>query len=709
MRRLVLLFSLLMVALGCAPLSAQAARPPSAKGSGTQGPGPIKAPHVTVEMVSAGPEIAAGGAQTLAFVFSMEDGWHVYWKNAGFAGFPPKATWTLPKGFTAGDLEFPAPERLPLDTAADYGYEDSAVYPAVLTAGKNARPGEATIAAHLSWLVCKQVCVPGRADLALKLRVVAAGKEVSHEGEKAGALAAALRHLPQPLPDDFRIQANGAGDRIVLIAHTGDREKDAEFFPSDPDTVADTAKLDAKPLADGVEFDLQKSPNAATMPKELRGLLKLDDENSYDFSVPIKPGLPAAAAPSETGSAARLTVFSAIGLALLGGMLLNLMPCVFPVLFLKALALVQSSSEERGRQRTHGLVYTAGIVASFWGVVAVLLMLRDAGRQFGWGFQLQSPGFVAVLTVLLFLFALSLAGMFELGLSLTSAGDSLTRRHGYAGSFFTGVLATVVATPCVGPFMGAAIGFALAQPPFVTLVVFTALAIGLALPYLLLTLQPAWVRVLPRPGAWMEILKQLSSVPLFAFVIWLVVVYGELHTGPAGEASGIAHMAMLMAALLVVVIAAWALGRWPARKGSTIAAAALIVAAISIPLVGDRPAKNPFVWQPYSAEAIDQARAQGKAVFVDFTAAWCLSCKVNERVVLDSPEVQAQLRKTNVVAMRADWTQYDPKITAALQEVGRSGVPTYIVYPANASAAPDVLPELLSKGVVLGALQRDLK
>ncbi len=299
--------------------------------------------------------------------------------------------------------------------------------------------------------------------------------------------------------------------------------------------------------------------------------------------------------------------------------------------------------------------------------------------------------------------------MFDFGLSLTSAGGSLAQKGGYSGSFFTGVLATVVATPCVGPFMGAAIGFALAQPAIVTFLVFTSLALGLAAPYMLLSLQPAWVKLLPRPGAWMEVLKQITALPLFATVIWLVYVYGALFQGGGEPSQGITRMAWLLAGLMLIAIAAWTLGRWPARRGSTLAAIVLAICAIALPLSASRTDASATVWQPFSADAVKQARAGGKAVFVDFTAAWCLSCQVNERVVLKSSDVQKEFAGGNVVPMRADWTQYDEKITAALQAVGRSGVPTYIIYPADPAAAPDVLPEVLSKGVVLDAMKKDIK
>ena len=383
------------------------------------------------------------------------------------------------------------------------------------------------------------------------------------------------------------------------------------------------------------------------------------------------------------------------------------MPCVFPVLFLKGLALVQSSGQERKHLRLHGLVYTLGILVSFWAIVAVLLILRAGGSQAGWGFQLQSPTFLTLLAAGIFFFALSLAGLFDIGLSLTSVGGELAQKQGYTGSFFTGVLATVVATPCTAPLMGAAIGFALAQPAAITFAIFTALALGLAAPYLLLSFQPAWTRVLPRPGAWMEIFKQITAVIFFATVIWLTYVYGSLFAGGASGGQGIYRVALLLGCFLMLAVAGWVLGKWPARWPSTIAAILIAAIGLAIPLY--QPKDTNLVWTPYSQQALDQARAAGHPVFIDFTAAWCLSCQVNERLVLKSAEVQHQFSKNNVTLLKADWTQYDPEITKQLASVRRSGVPTYVIYPPAANSFADVLPELLTKDIVLTALEKDVK
>jgi thiol:disulfide interchange protein DsbD len=385
----------------------------------------------------------------------------------------------------------------------------------------------------------------------------------------------------------------------------------------------------------------------------------------------------------------------------LGGLLLNLMPCVFPVLFLKGLALVNSGSEERGKLRVHGLVYAAGILVSFWVLVGVLLGLRAAGGTLGWGFQFQSPVFLALMAGLLFFLGLSLAGQFEIGLTLTSAGGSLAQKQGYTGSFFTGVLAVVVATPCTAPFMGAAVGYALAQSPAVTFAVFTALALGLAAPYVALTLQPAWTRWLPRPGAWMEVLRQAVSVPIFATVIWMAWVLAQAY--------GAALLAALLVGFLLLAIAGWFLGRWPARRWAE-GVAALIVAGVVV-LCVLAPAKLAVanttaatgsasaLWQPWSQAAVDRSLAAGQPVFVDFTASWCLSCQVNERVALSRPEVIEAFQAHNVVLMKADWTRHDEDITQELTALGRSGVPAYALYVPG-DAGPQLLPEVLTPGIV---------
>ena len=672
---------------------------------GNGGPGPVKAEHLTAELTTLSPQIAAGGTLQAGLVLTIEEHWHVYWINAGDSGEPPSITWTLPPGITAGPLQFPPPTRLPLGPLMDFGYEDGVAFPVTLKAAPGMKPGKVHLDAKVTWLVCSSVCLPGKAHLGIDVDVVKG--PLAATPAPVGALGSAIAALPQPLPATMSATAVGDSKQIQVALKTGTRETDAALYPFDQEVIDNAAEQPVESQPDGIKVWIKRASDATAFPKTLHGLVELSPTEAYDFTVPVTQGTVAAVPRTankspDTSNGPDLNTFSAIGLAFLGGLILNLMPCVFPVLFLKGLSLVHSSNEERGRQRAHGLVYTAGIVVSFWVIVAALLILRAGGRELGWGFQLQSPGFVAVLASLVFFLGLSLAGQFEIGLSLTSAGGELAQMPGLTGSFFTGVLATVVATPCMAPLMGAAVGFALVQPAWVTFLVFTALGLGLALPYLLLTMQPQWTSKLPRPGAWMETLKQATSVMLFGSAIWLVWVYGALYSP-----EGVDRTVWLLSGFLVLAIAGWALGRWPAKWGSGIAAVVLIVVALALPL--HKPTVDTLVWQPYNDANFAAARATGQPVFIDFTAAWCLSCQVNERAVLKSKDVEKALTKNHVQLLKADWTQYDAAITRELTTLGRSGVPTYVIYPPGKVSNPDVLPELLTKGAVLTAIQKDSK
>ncbi len=674
----------------------------------------IQAPHVTVTLLVPPAQIYPGQTFTAGLDFKMENGWHVYWLNAGDSGEPPTAAWKLSSGVTASPLQFPPPTRLPLGPLMDYGYENEVVFPVPMQVAAYFKPSssQTTLAAHVRWLVCREVCLPGKGDLAVTRPALGAPPSSPQTDAAAQALVTRFQNaLPKPLPagDNAHFAATTSG--FTLGVTTGSSQNSAQFFPLDETVIANAAPQPAQSLANGVQLTLTKDPNLPAAPQKLNGLLELP--NGVTYEIHATPGTlrAAALAPSFTSLPGLLEIVS---LAFLGGLILNLMPCVFPVLFIKALSLVQSGQQERHRIRAHGWVYTLGILVSFWAVVAVLLILRAAGQQLGWGFQFQSPTFLALMAMLLFFLGLALAGQFEIGLSLTSAGGSLAQKHGYAGSFFTGVLAMVVATPCTAPFMGAAIGYALAHSAFVSFAVFTALALGLAAPYLVLAYNPAWTRLLPKPGAWMEVLKQAVAIPIFATVIWLVWVFTQL--------AGSAALMGLLAAFLLLAIAGWFLGRWPGKSVPAVIASAVILTAIGASVwtvrafgvsAGSPSAQNApgsqlpapgSVWHPFTPEALQQARAQGHPVFVDFTASWCLSCQVNERLILDRVDVEQRLRDSGATLLRADWTNQSPAITEALAALGRSGVPTYALYPADPSAPAHVLPEVLTPGIVLDAL-----
>ncbi|HEU5352295.1 MAG TPA: thioredoxin family protein [Terracidiphilus sp.] len=702
------------------------------------------APHVHVQLMVPGQNLYQSDAlNDGGLYFKMEPGWHVYWKNPGDAGEPPEVQWTLPKGIRATALEFPAPRRLPLGPLMDFGYENEVLFPFKFTVSDAAKAGPALLHVHVSWLVCRATCIPGKADLEVT-RNVTPGVAGAPEPLPA-VMGRYLSRIPKALPagDKATFEATETGFRLAV--QTGQRETEATFFPADANVVDDPSPQWMAATAHGLVLELKKDASLAKTPAALNGVLELSGGRA--FVIAAKPGTVAAVAgaashPADAPSAAALAgaenfgvagmeqsashaasesaagLLRIAGLAFLGGLLLNLMPCVFPVLFLKGLALVRSGNEERGRLRAHGFVYAAGIVASFWVLVAALLALRRAGSVLGWGFQFQSPVFLELMAGLLFFLGLSLAGQFEIGLTLTSAGSGLAAKHGYTGSFFTGVLAVVVATPCTAPFMGAAVGYALSRPAAVTFAVFTALALGLAAPYVALTLQPKWTRWLPKPGAWMEVLKQAVSIPIFGTVIWLAWVLASAY--------GAAPVALLLVGFLVLAMAGWFLGRWPAKRGATAVAVVLVAGVIglnvwaaqamvvSVPEFTSQDAEalasvastklaNGATWQPWSEAAVQSALAQGRPVFVDFTAKWCLSCQVNERVALERPEVEQAFAAHHVLLLKADWTRHDEAITRALAALGRDGVPAYVLYVPG-EKSPRLLPEVLTPGVVTDAL-----
>lgn len=687
-------------------------------------------PHAHVELISDQNGVFAPNTIHVGLYFRLEPGWHVYWMNPGDAGEPPRIVWSLPSGVTAGPIQFPAPKRLPLGPLMDYGYEGEVLFPIPLTVDASNKPGTSLhLPAKISWLVCRESCIPEKTNLELDLPIVAA--KPSSEATADSLFQRFTAMLPKPLPASAKAGFTVTGATMRLTVNTGHRETEAIFFPAESGIVDNPAPQKLTATSKGLVLELKKDAGLTVDPAQLKGVLELSGGRAYAFAA--LPGVPqfavtattqvasdqtpAPSAPSTQPSPASQPVPAmpaapaTIGLAraallaFFGGLLLNLMPCVFPVLFIKGLALVRSGSEERGALRAHGFVYAVGILVSFWVLVAALLGLRAAGSVLGWGFQFQSPIFLCLMASLLFFLGLSLAGQFEIGLSLTSAGGSLAMKQGYAGSFFTGVLAVIVATPCTAPFMGAAVGYALAQSAAVTFTVFTALALGLAAPYMALTLQPAWTRALPKPGVWMDILKQATAVPIFGTVIWLAWVLAQAY--------GAGALAALLAGLLLLAIAGWFLGRWPAQRWATVIAVLLVAGVIAIGVVA--PARLTATpesattavahggWEPWSAAAVSQYQAQGRPVFVDFTASWCLSCQVNERVALSQPEVQKAFADAHVALLRADWTQHDDAITETLTKLGRSGVPTYVLYVPG-TPSPHLLPEVLTPGTVTDAL-----
>ena len=667
---------------------------------------------VRARLVAEAATLAPGRTVTLGLHMAMKPGWHVYWRNPGDSGLPPEMAWRLPEGFSVGATQWPAPERIPVQTLMNFGYEGEVTLLVPLRVPETQPAGgKVSLAGTLSYLVCEEICIPGSAELALDLPV---GPEAQPDPAQARLFTEARAALPEPSP--FPIRAARDGETLLLQL---DRPSgapaitNAAFFPYAESALDNAAEQTLE--GDGAAQRLVLKPGDGKVgPEALGGVLTFDEagtRRAYAIgpepeaapaATAAQPGpAPAAAAESES-----LTLWSAAGLALLGGLVLNLMPCVFPVLSIKVLSLVRQAGEERVRVRWHGLAYTAGVLASFLALAGLLIALKAGGAGIGWGFQLQSPVVVALLAYGLFAVGLSLSGVVHVGGRLAGIGDGLTRRSGYQGSFFTGVLATLVATPCTAPFMGAAVGFALTQGAAVGLLVFACLGLGLALPFLALTAFPGTLSWLPRPGAWMETVKGALAFPVYATAAWLVWVLAQ-QVGPDGLLGA-------LGGLVLVGFSAWAWerarasGRLGTGFGRVTAVLALVGAlALAAALDGQRAGAAGMRLaggeEPFTQARLDALRAEGRTVFVDLTAAWCITCQVNERTVLAREAVQAAFKAGAVAYLKGDWTNQNPEITRLLESHGRSGVPLYLVYRGKGEAR--VLPQILTEAIVLDGIK----
>ncbi len=667
-------------------------------------PSSVEASHVTVSLVAEHAAVAPGGATTLGLHFDLEPGWHIYWQNPGESGEPPKVkAWRLPPGAEAGALGWPVPKRVPMGPIMNYGYEGEVVLTAPLTVGPD-WPAEATVEADVTWLVCKEDCIPGKATVGLTLPAAAAPQP---DPRWAPVFAAAREATPAEAP--ATLARDGEGLRITLPTLDPPADAAIDFLPTVEGVVSPSAPVTVDRREDGgVALGLTLAPTAPETLDALPGLVVVG-QGSDRRALRVN-AVPEGVAPVDSARAppppsdAPTSVAWAVLLAFLGGLILNLMPCVFPVLSLKIIGFVQQSGEQAAKIRAHGWAFAGGVLVSFWLLGGALVALRAGGDRLGWGFQLQSPLFVAVLALLVFALGLALSGLFEVGLALTSVGGS-KRFEGLGGSFATGVLATVVATPCTAPFMGPALGYGLTQPPAAAMAVFSGLGLGMAFPYLVLSHAPALLRRLPRPGAWMETFKQAMAFPLFATAVWLLDVFARQAGADAAFRLGLAFVG--------VGFAAWLWGRGQ-RTGAVGAARGLVVAAaLGLSAWGAltdldeaRPATaaGDGFWQPWSPDAVAAERRAGRAVFVNFTAAWCISCQVNERVVFRDDDVRAAFRDADVVALKADWTHRDATIADALAEHGREGVPLYLYYPPDPAAPAQVLPPVLTPAMVRDAL-----
>jgi thiol:disulfide interchange protein len=694
------------------------ASPPPARADGA-----VASPHAVTSLVAETSGAAPGSTLWVAVVQTLDKGWHTYWRNPGDAGEPTTVHWTLPPGWRAGEIAWPAPKRLPVGPIMNYGYEGKVVLPVPLEIPLSARPGDqAKLSATVDYLVCAEVCVPGTVTVALTTPVVAGAPAPDPTG--GPEIARALARAPKPSGLTARVQAAGSRLMLAIVGapRAGAAAHDAYFYPYG-ETLIDHGKpetIDRGPRG----LTLAMTPGGAfakgAAPASVAGVLELDGKA---YEVAASPGPPPGGAgglgpPAETGAVAALS--PALGLALggafLGGVILNLMPCVFPILSMKAAALAGHAGET-GRARAEGLAFLGGVLLSFLALAAALEAARAAGGAVGWGFQLQSPTAVALLALIMLAAALNLSGLFEIGTSAQGLGSGLASRGGLVGSAFTGVLAVVVAAPCTAPFMGPALGFALTQPAAVALTVFLALGLGFAAPFTLLSLSPALIRALPRPGAWMDVFRKAIAFPMYGAAAWLAWVLAQ-QAGPAG-------LARLLAAAVVLAFAAWlfglgqrraVLGRDMGALGLEGGAAVALAAAVGLAATGlgsadggaARAATTPAPGirsEPWTVERLAALRAAHTPVLVNFTAAWCVTCQVNERVVFSTDEVARAFKTAGAVYLVADWTRRDGAIAQALAEQGRIGVPLYLVYGAD-GGQPTVLPQLLTPSVVAEALGR---
>ena len=691
----------------------------------------VQTEQVRAELVAFAPDgVGADKTVWVGLQLAHQPEWHTYWKNAGDSGLPTQLKWTLPAGTAAGDIAWPAPQKIRIGSLANFGYEGTVLLPVPLTIGKGfaPAPGANSLEVKLSasWLVCKQECVPQ--DGAFVLQVPLQGSTALHAASFDKARAAqpvALNgksdvHLDK---DGLTLSVQGLpaawhGKNINAFIETADIVETARS-PSPTDGAVQKWQADGS-WASTIAYSSLRSEAPTTLAFVLAlGEQSVRTEATVQGTWPAISNGPATGgeapvvnsalsnpvAPAPLAEQSLGALALALAAALLGGMILNLMPCVFPVLAIKVLAFTKPG--ERHSHRAQGLAYTAGVVLSFLALGGLMLALRAGGEQLGWGFQLQSPGVIAVLALLFTLIGLNLMGLLEVGNLLPGNLASLQLRHPLGDAFLSGVLAVAIASPCTAPFMGASLGYAIALPAVQALGIFAALGLGLALPYLAASWVPALGKVLPKPGLWMDTLRRFMAFPMWATVVWLLWVLGHL-TGVDGAAS-------LLALLLSLALLVWSLGL-PGRSRTVAGLLSVAVTAWLAFAIGPNVFKleeaaaattgaaQANTWQAWAPGRVDAELAAGKPVFVDFTAAWCITCQYNKKTTLAKPEVLADFSAKKVTLLRADWTRRDPAISQALSALGRSGVPVYVIYQSG--QAPVVMSEILGVGELRAALAK---
>ena len=671
---------------------------------------------VTAQLLADTTAIVPGKPFRVGLLLKMAPHWHTYWKYSGDAGLATEIKWSLPADWKVGEIQWPTPLRLvePGDIHI-YGYHDEVLLMQQVTPPASLTQQSVKLAADASWLVCEKICIPGGTPLQLELPVAGAASPANED-----LFARYSRALPQPWPSDDVATAAWSRDAKELILRVQSKvlasHASVEFHPLPGDGVV-IGHPTTQREPGGVTFRIPletADPKVTAIPGVVAFGQAPDgsDRNAWLLSSSAQPVAPLAAAVRPVIDTRTVSKFLLFGF--IGGFILNLMPCVLPVISLKIFGFIQHAGQSRRRILRSGLSFAAGIFVWFIGLALVLIILKNAGHAITWAFQFTNPYFVLAMSVLVLVFALNLFGVFEVSLPQSASRGLLgwTAREGDAGSFFQGVFATILATPCTAPFLGTALGFAFTQSAWIILLMFLAIAAGMSAPYLLLAAQPAWLKFLPKPGAWMERVKQLMGFFLLATLLFLLAVLGAQR--------GLEAVIWTSCFLLAVSVVCWMKGAFmtplatPRTRLSTAAIAALIIGVSGAYFIGGKFAEAKLEevaaeangdWQAFTPEKLEAELARGSAVFIDFTAAWCVTCKFNEATVLETAAVKEAFQRRSVVKFKADWTNADPAITKILQQFGRPGVPLYVLYPAGKSMEPIVFPELLTKNIVLEKLE----
>ena len=646
--------------------------------------------------------------------------WHTYWKNPGESGLPIEIKWTLPAGVTAEPIVWPTPHLFDVSGVINYGYQNETMLLVRLTPAAGLSGDALKLVAEANWLVCEDVCIPEGGKLEISLPIAATATPAPPATR--ALFDKARQSLPMESPWPARYGVGKSGDPTLIIEARGlkaDSVRDVYFFPADWGPIASMAKQTARVGTDGIRIPLKRGDAKTALPDRLAGTLVLTEKTAdgeirqaFDVSAKLDAGvLPTSSLAGAEGSESP-SLLEALLFALLGGLILNLMPCVFPVLAMKAAALARLAGHERREVRRDGVAYTAGILVAFAAMAAVVVAIRASLGEVSWGFQFQSPIFSLLIAYLFFVIGLNLSGVFEISSRIAGVGHGFADRGGTVGAFFTGVLAVVVATPCTVPFMAAAVAFALTQPAPQTVAVLLTMGLGLALPYLLLAITPALQRLMPKPGPWMERLRQLLAFPMYASAVWMIWVLTQ-QTGADGVIYALGGMILIAFAIWLLRIGSGASPAVWIRRG--FAAAAVLLAFGAALKLEDGAATAASAsgspvggvsfdgWERYSRDRLNQAVAAGKPVFVDFTAAWCITCLVNERVALETPDVRRAFAQAGVVKLKGDWTNRDPEITSLLKELSRAGVPLYLWWAPGAER-PKILPQVLTESLLLSEL-----